>query len=356
MTLSDLLNLLRRAREPEEIFGALAGDLQVALKRRYRELITLAHPDHNQGETVEANEACKLLHEWYATAQQRIAHGSYGAPLRISVITRQHRYTGYEPPLYGDLCDLFPADADGMRVLLKVARQVRNNDLLQTEADVLWRIDRALDGQAVRAHFPTLVEHLLLRDEAGIQRFTNVLRAETGYVSLAQVLQAYPGGLDPADAAWMFNRLLAALGVVHSLGIVHGAVVPSHILIRPADHNGMLIDWCYSVQAGDVLKAISPPYTADYPPEVSARQAVAPATDIYMAARCMVRLLAGSGAAEDLPPGVPKPMRALLRACLIPSPRRRPADAWQLFDDFQEILQRLYGQRTFRPFRMPATA
>jgi len=47
-------------------------------------------------------------------------------------------------------------------------------------------------------------------------------------------------------------------------------------------------------------------------------------------------------------------MRALLRACLIPSPQRRINDAWELLDDFQDILQRLYGPRTFRPFHMPS--
>src|SRR5262249_52954428 len=186
--------------------------------------------------------------------------------------TRLHQYVGYAAPLQGDLCELFPAEAAGDPVLLKAARLARNNDLLQAEAQALRKIARALDGQGARAHFPTLVEHFLLRDAAGAQRHTNVLRAESGYVSLAEVLRAYPSALAPADAAWMFNRILAALGVAHGLGMVHGAVVPTHVLVRPDDHNGMLIDWCYSVPAGEPLKAISLPYAADYPPEVHARQ------------------------------------------------------------------------------------
>jgi hypothetical protein len=154
----------------------------------------------------------------------------------------------------------------------------------------------------------------------------------------------------------MFNRMLAVLGVTHTLGIVHGALVPAHVLIRPADHNGMLVDWCYSVPAGDSLKAISPPYAGFYPPEVHERRSATSATDLYMAARCMVRLLGGTRGARDLPPGVPRPMRALLDACLIPAPARRPADAWHVLDDFREILARLYGPPVFRPFYMPAPA
>jgi hypothetical protein len=150
----------------------------------------------------------------------------------------------------------------------------------------------------------------------------------------------------------MFNRMLTALGLAHSLGIVHGAVLPTHVLVRPADHNGMLIDWCYSVPAGEPLKAISRAYAADYPPEVEARQAATPATDIYMAARCMVRLLGGRAATLEPPAHVPRPIRTLLSACLLPAPRRRANDAWQVFEDFREILGRLYGPPQFRPFHI----
>ncbi|MFL5802622.1 MAG: molecular chaperone DnaJ [Roseiflexaceae bacterium] len=353
-TFADLFELLRRAAGPQDVFGPLGADAQAALKRRYRELVTIAHPDHNPDCVAEATDAFTRLRDWYAVAQRQVQRGVYGAAPQISATTKLHHYTGYEPPLHGDLCDLFPAEADGERVLLKVARQPRNNDLLAAEAQALRQIERALAGQAVRAHFPTLVEHFLLRDATGVRRHANVLRAESGFVSLAEVLLAYPRGIPAHDAAWMFNRLLAALGTAHGLGLVHGAVTPAHVLIRPADHNGMLVDWCYSVPIGEPLKALSPPYAADYPPEVATKQPATPANDLYMAARCLVRLLGGDGDAQSLPAGVPKPIRALLRGCLLAAPQRRAGDAWQLFDDFHEILGRLYGPPVFRPFQMPS--
>jgi hypothetical protein len=351
---TDLLDLLRRASTPKDVFGELGGDAQAALKRRYRELAAAAHPDQNPHRAAEAHEAFQQLQSWHAAAQRQLACGAYGAAPSLDVAGRRHRYTSYVAPVRGDLCDLFRAEAGGAPVLLKLARQPRNNDLVDAEAGALRQIDRELAGQAVRAHFPTLVEQFAVRDQAGALRHTNVLREERDFVSLEAVLQAYPRGIHPADAAWMFNRVLAALGTAHGLGLVHGAVTPAHVLIRVSDHNGMLVDWCYSVAAGAAIKAICPRYADDAAPEIRARLPATPATDLYMAARCMARLLGGSGSSAELPASVPKPIRALLQACLLPSPQRRAGDAWQVYDDFREILQRLYGPPRFRPFQMLA--
>jgi serine/threonine protein kinase len=352
--LAELLSLLRRAATPAEVFGTLQGEPGAALKRRYRELLALAHPDRHPSRAAEAGEAFRQLQAWHDAAVRELARGTYGKPVSFDATTGKRHYRGDAPPLRGDLCDLFPAEAGGERVLVKVARAERNNDLMAAEARALCSIDRALAGDPLRAHFPALVESFRLRDAAGSQRQANALLHEAGYVSLAEVLRAYPRGIVLADAAWMFNRLLAALGTAHAQGIVHGAITPEHLLIRPSDHNGMLIDWCYSVAAGETIKAISPAYAADSPPEVTSRQPVTPATDLFMAARTMARLLGGDGDVANLPASVPLPVRRLLQACLLPAPRRRAADAWQVFDDFREILERLYGARRFRPFALPA--
>ncbi|MBX3011858.1 MAG: hypothetical protein KF832_10155, partial [Caldilineaceae bacterium] len=237
--------------------------------------------------------------------------------------------------------------------LLKIVRTARNNDLLGAEAKALRLLDRDLAGKPVRANFPTLVEQVQLCDVAGTQRYVNILAYAADYVTVADILRAYPQGIDPADAAWMLNRLLAILGVTHQLGLVHGAVTPDHLLLRLADHNGLLVDWCYTVPVGEPLKAVNLAYTADYPPEVQARQPATPATDLYMAARCFLRLLGGDPATAVLPTHVPQAIQRLIRACLLPAPNRRYNDAWELFDEFQAILAHLYGPPHFRPFAMP---
>jgi serine/threonine protein kinase len=289
-----------------------------------------------------------LGQHWHDSALAALRAGTYGPAPLIDVTSRRQRYVGFVSPLAGDLCDLYPVE--GQKMLLKLVRDGRNNDLMQAEARHLQQISRAQAGKTTAAHFPALLDAFVLRDANG-QRQANVLRREANTVSLADVLRAYPAGIDTADAAWMFNRLMTALAIAHQEGIAHGAVLPEHMLIRPSDHNGILIDWCYSVVIGQPLAAISPDNAAAYPPEVAARLPFSAAGDIYMAAGCLARLL-GSNDGEQLPSGVPAPIRALLRACRIPAPQRRVQSAWQLFDDFQTILRDLYGPPRFRPFVM----
>jgi hypothetical protein len=354
MSLSDLHRLLQQASSPADVVGPLAGEQQAALRRRYRQLAVCAHPDLHPAERDAAHSVFTALQHWHAQARRQVAQGIYGSAPWIDAQVGGRRYRGYAEPLRGDLCDLYPADADGVALLLKVSRSAATNNLLGAEARALRLVAGKLEGQPLRAHFPTLEDAFLLADSAGARRQVNVLRTEAGTLRLADVLRSLPLGLEPADAAWVFNRILAALAVAHDLGLVHGAVLPEHVLIRPADHNGVLIDWCYSVPVGEPLRALVAHRSADYPPEVQARRPVTPATDIYMAARCMARLLGGTGDAASLPARVPAPLRALLAACLIPAPRRRPTDTWQLFDDLQSILRTWYGPPVFRPFPLPA--
>ena len=68
-----------------------------------------------------------------------------------------------------------------------------------------------------------------------------------GWYTLAEVRRAYPMGVDPKDMAWMWRRLLVALGFAHLNGVIHGAVLPDNISILPGQHGLLLENWSQAV-------------------------------------------------------------------------------------------------------------
>ncbi|MEU8813357.1 molecular chaperone DnaJ [Actinoplanes sp. NPDC048796] len=229
--------------------------------------------------------------------------------------------------LVGDIADLRPGEGG----LVKVPRDPADNDLMEAEAAALTRLWTNGDPK-FRPYAPRLLKTFLHEDGQRRRRRVNVLERLDGFVPLAN-LQAK---LDPRDAAWMWRRLLTGLGWAHRAGVVHGAVFEEHVLIHPEQHGVALVDWCYS--GGRVSAVIK---NRHYPPEVKRDRTVTPATDIYLATALMARI-------TDMPP----PMRRFADGCLYDAPRMRPQDAWSLLGELDDLLDNLYGPRTFRPFSL----
>jgi serine/threonine protein kinase len=131
---------------------------------------------------------------------------------------------------------------------------------------------------------------------------------------------------------------------VHSKGIVHGAILPEHVLIRPEDHGAVLVGWSCSVAAGDRIKAISTARRDWYAPEVVAKQPATPSTDVFMAARTIAALVDRGS--------LPRKIDALLSACLLHNPRARHPAAADVYARFDKVLRELYGPPSFKPFSL----
>ncbi|RKS74773.1 hypothetical protein BZB76_3292 [Actinomadura pelletieri DSM 43383] len=334
--LDDALARLDRVRVPADLFG----EDEVEAARRYRRLARLVHPDATGGRTRDAFVRLNAL--WRA----------YTRDDTTTITTRRHAYRLDGDAIGGDLAELYTAipDAGGSAVLLKMPRDPRDGDLLEREAEALRQLSRDGDERFL-PYVPCLIESFRHRDAStGAQRQVNVIAALDGCHTLTEVRRAFPDGLDPRDAAWMWRRLLVALGFAHRAGVLHGAVLPDHVLIHPEKHGLVLVDWCYSVPGRHAtdgaarVPAMVDRYADRYPPEVPGRQAAGPATDIFMATRCMLDLMGDKA---------PKAMRTFARGCLLPARNRRPSDAWRLLAELDELLARLYGPRRFRPFHLP---
>jgi hypothetical protein len=288
-----------------------------------------------------------------------------GMPLDLTADDRAYRVL--ERVAVGSVCSIYRCRLGLSRTaaegVFKVARDPRANGLVQNEADVL----RALHGQDPGGRFtpflPAVDASVGVGGDGGdLPRQANVLRMHSEVRSidelytLADVRAAYPVGLDGRDVAWVWRRLLSVLGFVHAQGVVHAAVLPVHVLIEPRGHKLVLIDWCCSVD--DAARRPRPPaiLTGGYFPwfkrEGGTRRPATPALDVAFAARCMIELLGGDPLAGTFPGSVEPALRRYFQRCLGESPAAR-AGAWRLLDEYDRLIELLWGPRTFRPLAMP---
>lgn len=316
-TFAEAVARINRAHGFDELVSDLGGEPADA----YRRLVKIVHPDVvSAGRTRTATRAFARLSAMWADRDGRV------------MTTRRGTYRVGALVAAGDLANLHAVGGDA---LLKLPRRPADNDLMAAEARALTRL--AQDGDPRhRAYAPRLIESFTHEDPSRARRTANVLQRLSGFVPLSELRRR----IDPRDAAWMWRRLLVGLGWAHRAGVVHGAVLPSHVLIHPAEHGLALVDWCYSVAPGERIPALVSEYRDFYPPEVPAREAASPATDIFMATAVLRHII-------DDPPAA---MRRFADGCCYAAPRMRPPDAWHLLAEFDELLENLYGPRTFRPF------
>jgi hypothetical protein len=326
MTSAAAIALIEAAKGPRDIFGDAPGDERDIradhAHRTYRRLARLIHPD--------------------ATGHDKRATSAFG---KLSALWQQYRAGGGDLFASGDIASLiqFPAPQPWEPALLKLARDPADADLMTREAAALRWLAANGDPQFL-PYIPRLLGTRRYADPAtGSIRRGNVLERLDGFISLDQVAERFPGGLDPRDVAWIWRRVLVAIGLAHRTGLIHGAVLPPHIMIQPNEHGLTLIDWCYSCggpNPGNLPAAVAR-YRDWYPPELTAGYAPGADLDIYLATKSMLTLIAAP---------VPGPLAAFAAGCTLPHRAARPADAWDLLREFDDLIERMWGPRTFRPF------
>jgi hypothetical protein len=269
----------------------------------------------------------------------------------LSIRGPSHAYAPQRLLAVGDVADIYlgTVESDPMAgvegsYILKVSRVPEGNVRLDIERKMLAKLLAAAGATTYRKYLPDLIECFMAKEK--IPRRVNVFLREPGFHTLEQVHGQHPA-LDGRHLAWIFNRLLTVLGFSHHQGAIHGAVLPCHVMVQAASHGLRLVGWGQSVVKGRAIKTISTRYRDWYPSEVLRKQPAGPATDLFLAARCLVYLAGGDPVTNWMPEAVPQPMRQFIASCLLESARMRPDDAWALLEDFAELLQRLYGSPQF---------
>ena len=284
-------------------------------------------------------------------------------PLDIKVGCRAFRVM--DRIAIGSICAVyrcrFQSGAEAVEGVFKIARDPKSNAWVANEASVLRAIHATPDAARFGQFLP-LVEASFPFGYPGAMRHANVLRTHPEIRSpdelytLAEVQAAYPAGLDGRDVAWIWRRLLCAIGFAHRHDIVHGAVLPMHVMIEPKGHKLILVDWCTAVMNAKAnarpTDILTGGFSDWYRRESVPGQPPTPSLDVAFGARCMIELLGGDPVRADFPATVdPALRRHFGRLVGMDSGRRPPAG--RVLEDFDTLIEAMWGPKMFRELTMP---
>lgn len=326
------IDLVLAATSASILFGSTE---EKTAKKEYKRLVREVHPDTlsegdlNKSRAEEAFNRLTLL--WDSIKSNKASTSSI-------VRTRKHEYV-----LGGLLSEddvvvrlMATYDAGHEACTLVVAKSVHDADLVSAYATSVRKLREV--PESYRMYFPEFVETFRYRQDDGDHSALTV-KSLKGFYTLRQVKERYPDGIGGRDIAWIFRRMLVALGNAHDLGLVHGAPSLDAFYIHPEMHGLVLDDWHYSVSSGSPLVAVPAATKNLYPANALSKEPVDYRLDILIASRIANELLSHAE---------PSALRAFFKGCQVSSPPR----AAHLLTEFDDLLERLYGKRTFHPFTM----
>ena len=325
-------------RSPGELFGKLPRDdrLEALESRRAALLAGLASAAGRDDLVVDATHK---VEELTAVARAALEAGTYDEDLpsfsgehTSELRTSLRAYRVIEHLVEGAHANVYRGEyeRDGgvvEQVAIKIPRGPELDGASLNESRVL--------GLLAHKSLPIIVD--TFRAPSGA--IATITRLIDG-VDLRDVHERYPAGLPSVHVWWILDRLLSVLGFMHSRRVIHGAIEPGNVMIRPRDHNAFLLDFLFAVvdpaRSGQGFKSVVPGFSA---PEVAERRSPAPPADLYALGKTMTWLAGGA---------VDEPLRGFLLRLVEPDPLHRPRDAWELCRELRLLRDRTYGaERSF---------
>jgi len=332
-----------------DVFGEIpssgtTAERQFALRRRFLHLATFVHPDKLPAEDAQAGaRAFDALNKAHDAAREAIAANVYGKPFiggppwasqtwEMRSAKGVYRFAG-TPTYRGDFAVIYRGmiEKGARAVLAKVAAAPTNNPWLEREATILEK------GKAT-PWIPKLVD-TFMAGGGGKKMRVIITEDVPNLQSVTDVMKRFPKGIDPRDAAWIQRRILGQVCTAERLGVVSTAIVPDHILLNEAKHEPLYIGWGHAVQPNTVVSHILPRWKDHYPPEILKKAPVSAQTDIFMAAKILVKLTNGARHSA---------FREYLAKSLDPNPQRRYGSGYEALDGLTRAVRAAWGSG-YRP-------
>jgi serine/threonine protein kinase len=359
--LKDYYARVSQYNEPEELFGDLKG-VGIAEQKRFlndirKELLKKYHPDLfvSKGDSYlyYAHQIAAMIGELFDKALDKIGKSIYGIgdpstnnTILFTIETGIRKYFICENFLETDFSKTFRAeyvDESGERrwAFVKVCLDKKNNYLYRNEVNIL----KNLRHKSI-SH---LLDHFVTTDgfEGIIFKFIK------GY-DLYEIRERFPDGVPDLHVFWILERLLSSIGHAHFNMIVHSNIEPGNIIIRPKDHNVVIVDFKMATEnpgAHDFYLVATDGFSA---PEVYNKAMPLPHGDIYAIGKCMIYLLGGDVSTNKMPRSVSVNLQRFILDMVEDNFRNRPCDAWQLHKKLSDLRFSLFGKRhLFMEFIVP---
>ena len=152
--------------------------------------------------------------------------------------------------------------------------------------------------------------------------------------------------IHPEDIAWVTQRTLQTLYYLHSRGIVHGDIKPGNIIVKPEEHNIVLIDYglaSFRPKSGTAPIGYTEIFVA---PEIKQGKPPLPESDLYSLSLTMIYALGGDPIAQSLPDQVPQPMQEFCMDLIRYNPIDRPNwDKQDLVARLSDVREKAFGRK-----------
>lgn len=311
-------------------------------KKELRQLLKQTHPDLHPNDKDKAEKAfvhVNLIWTKRNDPTPTKAGSSHTAASTIpddTIITKKHSYLISKPRRANNGVNFYDAtyDAGQTKVNLVIATHPKISTALIEGTKNLKIIRAAIPADYIE-FFPETLDAFHIQQDKGV-KFSGIAQPSTKeFYSLAEVAEDYPKGISAKDVAWMYRRMLVALGNTHDAGYAHGAPTKDAFLIYPETHSLVLTNWQFSQELGRNVSMV----TADIKKYYEDDRKITAKKDLQIASAAAAGLLHETS---------PKRIRVFLNGM-----SRYPTnDARQALQEFDSLLKELYGERLFHPFRM----
>ncbi len=307
------------------------------------------------GATVQLDDALVSAERFHEAFRIWNSPKTYQIPAWISIGDRHwavsHRIA------QGDISDVyrggrarFPTEL----TILKILRDRKDIAQFDNEWDAIEALhnSNALGADIFTKHIPQPVFHGDISAGSFAGKRINIFRWTSGFHhTLAEVMQAYPQGIPPRASIWIWRRILEVLSFIHASGMVHGAVLPSHLLAQENEHGILLVGYSVAGQIGEKLRSISKNSASFYPKFANFRLKLTKELDLSMSAKSIVAVLGGEPESASLPTAVPSPLAEIIQRIALS--KTRSEDAWSIREELGTIAKEVFGTPQFIPIVMP---